>query len=273
MNYRNSDIATKYKGIWIFAWFVALLIFNIANHWTQNADKTLLYIFLSALGQLTSPLQLLLSVAVVYGINLIGETRGVGETRPGKMPLTSRPAFRTVCVMAGLLALIIVITLVATFPRRGTKPVATGALDDYAIMSKPTAALGTEQDGISPEAKKRMREGLALQLSGGLQKQNSPISVEVAGSNHDVLVFQLPAMDAEQANELIQEFRENGANFWNGMRLMNYRQVVFTGDAYKRVVERQEFLGYGQDYDKYRADFLKATGDIHAGAQGELGKP
>jgi ribosomal protein S6E (S10) len=266
-------IAMNYKGLWVSAWFVALLIFNVANHWTQNADKNTLYIFLSALGQLTSPLQLLLSVAIVYGIFLVGEPRSVGEAQPTKRPLTSRPAFRTVCVMAGLLALIIVITLVATFPRRGTKPVATGALDNYEIMSKSTATLGTEQDGISPEAKKRMREGLALQLSGGLQKQGNPMSVEVVGDNHDILVFQMPSMNAEQADELIQEFRKNGANFWNGMRLMNYRQVVFTGDGYKRVVERQEFLGYGQDYDKYKADFLKATGDIHAGAQGELGKP
>lgn len=114
---------------------------------------------------------------------------------------------------------------------------------------------------------------LALQLAGGMQQQNNPIHIEVTDDNHDVLLFQLPSMNDAMANELIQTWREGDANFWNGMRLMNYNQVIFSGDSYKKIVTREEFLSYGKDYEKYKADFLKATEGIQAGAQGELEKP
>lgn len=147
------------------------------------------------------------------------------------------------------------------------------ALADYELMSKSKADLGTEEDGLAPETKKRMREGLALQLSGGFQKQNNPIRVDVVGDNHDVLVFRLPSFNAELGNELIQEFSQGDANFWNAMRLMNYQQVVFSGDAYERTVARKEFSRYGKDYEKYKAGFLKAAKGLEAGAKGELPKP
>jgi hypothetical protein len=75
------------------------------------------------------------------------------------------------------------------------------------------------------------------------------------------------------SEELIQEFKQaNDANFWNAARLMNYSQVVFSGDSYKKVVSREEFLAYGKDYDKYKEAFLKAATGLQAGAQGEVSK-
>lgn len=148
-----------------------------------------------------------------------------------------------------------------------------GALDNYALLSKSVSELGNEDDGLSPDAKKRMREGLALQLAGGLQKQNNPIRVDVTGADHDILVFELPSMNDEMARELIQEFKQaNDSNFWNAARLMNYSQVVFSGDAYKRVVSRAEFLSYGKEYDKYKEAVLKASAGFQAGTQGEISK-
>jgi zinc ribbon protein len=281
----------KYRGLWILAWLIALLIFNVVSHWSQNAENNSLYIFLEALGRLTSPLELVLSAAVVFGILSSRETQlRDGEVQTAKKQLFSRNAIRTAYILAGTVGLVIVIGLVvASLPRGGTKPLANqaaqsrrqdektpvnpNALDNYEIMSKSKADLGTEDDGLSPEAKKRMREGLALQLAGAMQKQNNPIGVDIGGDNHDVLLFQLPSMNNELANELIQEFGQGDANFWNGARLMNFSQIDFSGDGFKKIVTRAEIIGYGKDYDKYKAAFLKATKGIQAGAQGELTKP
>lgn len=265
------------RGAWIVGWFVGLLIFNIASRWSQNLDKNDLFIFLEALGRLTTPLELLLSAAVVYGIfsSTTRQESNEGEVHGAKR----KTALRTAYVLAGTLIAVLVIGLVVASWHRGdaTKaqqaPLNPNALDNYALLSKSSTALGTEDDGLSPDTKKRMREGLALQLAGGLQKQNNPIRVDVTGADHDILLFQLPSMNEEMAAELIQELRQaNDANFWNAARLMNYSQVVFSGDSYKKVVSREEFLGYGKDYDKYKEAFLKAAAGLQAGAQGEVSK-
>lgn len=280
----------KYRGLGILAWFIALFIFNVASHWSQNADKGGLYILLQALGQLTTPVALILSAAVVYGILSSGETEPTdSESRTWKKQLFSHNAFHTAYILGATVVMVIVIgLLVAWLPRGGTNQVVNRsaqsnsqagetsanphALDGYELMSKSQGELGTEEDGLSPQAKKRMREALALQLAGGFQKQNNPIHVDIAGDNHDVLLFQLPSMNDETANELIQEFAQGDGNFWNGVRLMNYSQIVFSGGGFKKIVTRQEFIGYGKDYDKYIAAFLKATKGIQAGAEGELTK-
>jgi hypothetical protein len=145
------------------------------------------------------------------------------------------------------------------------------AFDHYAIAKSTTDPLGTEDQGLSPDTKKRLREMIALQMAGMFQKQNNPIRVDVVGNDHDVFVFYLPSnLDPK---DVLREFRTGNANFWNGMRLTNYAQVVFSGHTSKRVVSRKEFLGYCKDYDKYKATFLRATRDLQAGAKGELGKP
>jgi hypothetical protein len=281
----------RHRGLLVLAWFIALLIFNIALHWSENAGQSVLYIFPSALDWFTSPGELVLSAAVVYGIlSKGGKKSNDGEAQTLKKQLFSRNALYTAYILAGTVVVAIVIGLLGAWFTRGRRkdvgnpsaqskpqdekaPVNPNALADYELMSKPKADIGTEEDGLSQETKKRMREGLALQLSGGFQKQNNPIRVDVVGDNHDVLLFQLPSMNEELANELIQEFRQGDANFWNGMRLMNYREVAFSGDGYNRIVTRKEFIGYGKDYEKYKTAFLKATKGLQAGAQGELTKP
>jgi len=276
----TATTSMRDKGLWVLAWFIALFLFGVASHWSQNADKNGLYIFLEGLGQMTTPVKLLLSAAVVYGILSIGETNSIhGEPPTLKKQLLSSNTLRTVYILAGFIAAVVVAgLLVSLLPSRGTKQTENtlmnpNALDNYALMSKSKADLGTEDDGLSPEAKKRMREGLALQLAGAMQKQNNPIRVDIAGDDHDVLLFQLPSMNDESANELIHEFGQGDGNFWNAARLMNYSQIVFSGDRFKRIVTRQEFIGYGKDYEKYKEAFLKATKGIQAGAQGELTKP
>jgi len=288
-----KDVASprKYRALWILAWFSALLSYNVVSHWSQNSDKNGLYIFLEALGRLTTPVNLALSALVVYGILSSWRTKSIdGGPQTLKKQLLSNTVLRTAYILAGTVALVIVIGIVvASLPKSSTKqsgnqaaqsrpqdektPLNPNALDNYEIMSKPKVALGTEDDGFPPETKKRMREMFALQMSGAMQKQNNPIRVDVVGDNHDALLFQLPSMSEEMANELIQEFRRGDANFWNGMRLMNYSQVVFSGESYKKIVTRDEFLGYGKDYEKYKAATLRAMKEFQAGAQGETTKP
>jgi hypothetical protein len=60
----------KHRGPLIFGWFAVLLVFNVVSHWNQNANNSALYVFLQALGQITSPVQLLLSAVIVSGIAL-----------------------------------------------------------------------------------------------------------------------------------------------------------------------------------------------------------
>lgn len=265
------------RSLWIVGWFAGLLIFNIATHWSQNVDKNGLFIFLEALGRLTTPAELLLSALVVYAIVSSGarEKANDGELRAAKR----KTALHTAYILGGVLVGVLVIGLVAASWHGGgaakgqSASVNPGALDNYALLSKSGSELGTEDDGLSPDAKKRMRESLALELAGGLQKQNNPIRVDVTGTDHDILVFALPSMNDEMAEELIQELKQaNDANFWNAARLLNYSQVVFSGDSYKKVVSREEFLAYSKDYDKYKEAFLKAATGLQAGAQGEVSK-
>lgn len=264
------------KSFWIVGWFTGLLIFNVASHWSLNGDKNGLFIFLEALGRLTTPVELLLSAVVVYGILSSGgrQKSGEGEQRTARR----KAALHTAYVLGGTFVGVLVIGLIAASwhgrgaPRSQQRPVDTHALDNYALLSKSTSELGTENDGLSPDAKKRMREGLALQLAGAMQKENNPLRVDLAGADHDTLVFELPSMNDDMAEELIQQFRGGDADFWNAARLMNFSQVVFSGQGYRKVVTRSEFLAYGKDYDKYEQAFLNAVKGVQAGAEGEISK-
>ncbi len=270
--------ASKTRKVFgILVWFSALLTFNVASHWSRNADYNGLYIFLEVLGRLTTPMELAISTVVVFVILSIGEPKSItseGQTLQKKPSL--RNALYTIYVMVGILALVLGIGLLVTSwprggstqiadrtaqskPRNDKAPVNPKALDSLELMSKPKAELGTAEDGLLPEKEKAMREILAMRLSGVMQKQHTGIRVDVVGDAHDVLVFRKPSMNDETADQLIQEFRKDDANFWNGVRLMNYSQVVFSGDGYKRVVTRAEFLGYGKDYEKYKAAFLRGV--------------
>jgi WD40 repeat protein len=74
----------KHRGLWILAWFLALFIFNVVSHWSQNADKSGLYVFVEALQQLTTPEMLALSAVVVYAILSIGKTKQAAPNLPVK---------------------------------------------------------------------------------------------------------------------------------------------------------------------------------------------
>jgi hypothetical protein len=44
------------------------MAFNIASYWSENTDKNALYIVLQAIGNMISPLQLMLSAGAIWFI-------------------------------------------------------------------------------------------------------------------------------------------------------------------------------------------------------------
>lgn len=273
----------KHKGLWVLAWFSALLIFNLWRHWTPNVDKGILYSFLEALSYLTTPVELALSALMVCMIVTSGKMKFAVED-----PLTSDESSsprRTVRhYTLTTIAILAIMTGFGIFWLSRTKhtngnveqqrPQAPNGSAAYELLTPATGKLGSVDDGLTPKTKQRMRESLALQLSGLLQKQNNPMRVDVIGNDHDVLFFQLASMNERLSDDFINELARSGdGNFWNAMRLMNYNEIVFSGDSYNRIISRKEFLGFGKDYDSYKAAFLKAMKGLQAGAQGELAKP
>ena len=149
----------------------------------------------------------------------------------------------------------------------------SGGLVPKQAPSTSTAESETVEDGLSPETKKRLRETMALQLSGAFQRQDPSMRVDVTGVHSDVLVIQIPSMNDGSVNDMIHEFSQGDTNFWNAMRLLNYRQVEFSGKGYKKIIPRKEFLNYGKNYEGYVARFLEAVRGPQATAQGDLAKP
>jgi hypothetical protein len=148
------------------------------------------------------------------------------------------------------------------------------ALQDWEIMQPGFSAVDSPDKRLSLQAKKRMREILALSMAGAVQQQNNPIRIELRGDNHDLLVFSHSKLDASVADSVIRTFdNEPTTNFWNAMRLMDFKEVLFIGDNFKRSVSRVEFITKGKNFEKYKADYMKAMGQVQAAAQGEASKP
>ncbi len=280
---------SRLRILWIPAWYLALLTYNLWSQPSQPPDKHTLHILAEAAGRLTTPLELLLTAAVIYATLNTGRAPTDGHQSLRKRVL-SHPAIQTVLIIIGsVMFLTVVFMAIGSLqgartlqpnsqlsqpqPQVSQPPLNTGALKDYEFMSNSNLNMGNEADGISPATKKRMRETLALELAGAMQKQNNPLRIELTGKEHAILSMELPSMDKESSDELIQKLNEGDANFWNAMRLMNFSQVVFSGDRYNRIITRDEFLQYGKDYEKYKADFLKSLKSLQAGAQGEIAKP
>ena len=106
----------RHRGLLVPGWFIALLIFNIALHWSENAGQSSLYVFLSALGWLTTPVELVLSAAVVYGIlSMGGKKSSDGEVQTLRKQLFSHNALQTAYVLAGTVVVVIVIGLLGAW--------------------------------------------------------------------------------------------------------------------------------------------------------------
>jgi tetratricopeptide (TPR) repeat protein len=69
----------SYRALSVVGWFLVLFSFNLAWNWLQNADRTSLYITLTAIDRLTTLPELALSAAAVYW--LLSERSPISTTR------------------------------------------------------------------------------------------------------------------------------------------------------------------------------------------------
>ena len=60
----------KHQGLYIFVWFSALAILNIATHWFQNTNDNALAHFLEANGTVIGVFESFLTTVVIIGIVL-----------------------------------------------------------------------------------------------------------------------------------------------------------------------------------------------------------
>jgi hypothetical protein len=186
----------------------------------------------------------------------------------------SRNALHTTCVLIGTLAVVSVSELLIVWPSRSATPqvqiarLNPTALDNEESGSNTKDGAGNYEDGLSSETKKSMRERFALNAAVGMREKKNPIRIDIVGDNVDVLQFQLPSMNEGLANGLIRDLGRGDANFWNGVRLMDFSQIVFSGDNFKKIVTRKEIIAYSQDYNKYMEELLRALKRIRAGANG-----
>jgi hypothetical protein len=183
-----------------------------------------------------------------------------------------RKTLHTTYVLIGTLAVVSVSELLIARTSRSVSPQIQKAtlnpttLNNEESGSKTKVDRRNEEDGLSSGTKKRMRQMFASNAAVGMRQQNDPIRVDVVGDNVDVLQFRLPSMNEGLANGLIRDLGRGDANFWNGMRLMDFTQIVFCGDNFKKIVTRKEIIAYSQDYEKYKEAFLRALKRLQAGA-------
>ena len=215
------------SSAWLVLWFVVLLAFNVLRVWSDYNYKSLPVLILDGLGRMTTPLQLALTAIVSLAF-----FTHQGSKRPKLYAGLSMLGTLGIALLAGLATALVIKSLLKS---------SNAPMSNYAVMQPSPAVVGDSTDGLTPDTKKRMREMLVLQLSGALAKSQSPVKVDIVGTNHDIVTFTLSSMDASSSQELIDEFRANEANFWNGMRLMDVKEVDFLGDNYKRAVIARSF--------------------------------
>jgi hypothetical protein len=278
----TSTPLLKRPWLWILGWYVGLLAYIVWSDWSRYSEQTTAYVILDSIGKMTNVLNLFLSICAV-GIIFERSKANRDGSKSRIRRILGHPATLTLGTVAAipLLASVIVIstyflarhnadnTTAASPARAAGQTVNPSALDNYAIMSKQTDPPGSISDGISPDTKKRMRENFALALSGGMQKQSNPIQVEVAGTDHDVLIFRFAGMNDDMYDEITAN---SDSNFWNGLRLMDFKVLSLSGDNYRRAITRQEIVAHSANYEEYKRDFSKQLQGLQAGAKGEIDK-
>ena len=131
----------RHKTLSILGWFLALLIFNVAFHWRKNAANNGLYIFLEAIGYLTTPVEIVASAAAVYGI--VSKHRpksNYAETAPIRR--SPRQVGSVIYIAFGMVAVIIAF---ASSHQKQARNAYTWILKSYSSpIGKSTPLLATE---------------------------------------------------------------------------------------------------------------------------------
>ena len=121
------------------------------------------------------------------------------------------------------------------------------ALKSWEIL-KRDQQLG-DAAGLTPAAKKRLRETFALQLRGSLAAFTN-LAVDLRGDDHEKLVVACGNVDRIATNwrEALQKV---DAEFWNRMRFLDFSEIVFTGTNYSESIPKSKFKEWGHSYETY----------------------
>jgi hypothetical protein len=127
---------------------------------------------------------------------------------------------------------------------------------------------------LSPSMQLTLRRNLASTLDGGLKSGYKSIEVRLEGGNEDALVIHLPEMTSQVSDYLLKTFQESKTGyFWNGLRAMAFRELIFSGENYTRSIPREEFVQWCHDYDSYMTELHKAVGQISVAVKQQSNAP
>jgi hypothetical protein len=122
---------------------------------------------------------------------------------------------------------------------------------------------GNERGELSPITQKLMRQNFAAVLNGGLNAVYKSLEVRLEGQDDTTLVFHLSEMDDAGETELLKALKDNnGHNFGNALRAMAFRELVFSGENYRRSFSGADFIDWSYHYENYVAELRKATAQM-----------
>lgn len=137
------------------------------------------------------------------------------------------------------------------------------ALKDWEVMKSGKAGVTNAQGRLTPEARKRMREMLALQLKNS-ESPESSLKVELTGEDHDVLSFRAGTVNVTTVTTFLNAVQENDPDFWNSIRLASFKEITFAGEGFSRTIREPEIIKRSQGYE----GFLQTFASSNAPAQG-----
>jgi hypothetical protein len=133
---------------------------------------------------------------------------------------------------------------------------------------------GSDGGELNPSTQKTMRQNLATVLGGALKSIYNSIEVRLEGESDDRLVIHLREMDAAAADGLLKGLQQDQTgNFWNGLRALAFKELILSGDNYRRSIPRDEFIQWCHDYEKYLSELQKAVGEFSGAVKHEAKAP
>ena len=122
------------------------------------------------------------------------------------------------------------------------------ALDGWEV-TKRDHQLGDANGGLTPAARKRLREQPALQLKSAVAGSGNT-SVSLDGADHDKLVVSFGNIRPSVVR-LAEALREAEADFWNQIRFYQFSEVALIGGDQYQSFPASKFSQWTRNYDAY----------------------
>ena len=234
--------------------FIALLIIGyVVPLAIKNGASGFLGIILGTLSYCTTPESLLVLAALGTWFWIAQRKILFAQT----LGETLKRSFWPIIVMCLFLVAVACVTIhpalesqaIARRQNLLASGVNTDALKGWEVM-KRDHQLGNTASGLTPAAKKRMREMTALQWKGSLAAFTN-LNVELQGDDHDKLVFSFSNVEPTIATNLPRLLQKADNDFWNRMRFFNFKEVIFAGNNYYESILESKFSQWSNGYEAY----------------------